>query len=188
MVAVPELMDFTVLPAKITSRAWVDDGFRDRLLEDATRVLREEMDLWPEGIEFVVYENTTVQRHLVLPERKTHTLDWDRAKLLEVVERETGADTSVGIWPPPAMIVEAWISASFREALLADPAHELSTAGYALPEERLVVLPNTRNRRFLALPQSPVDATALDADRLRKVLEESFGQDSTKCCASGTCD
>jgi len=54
---------------QIVARAWTDDTFRQRLLADATAVLRDEGIEVPEGLEIRVLENTGKLFHLVLPSK-----------------------------------------------------------------------------------------------------------------------
>jgi len=52
---------------RIIARAWSDAAFKERLLADATAVLREEGVAVPEGLVVKAGENTGKVFHLVLP-------------------------------------------------------------------------------------------------------------------------
>jgi len=51
----------------IIAKAWADQDFKKRLLEDATTVLQEEGVLVPDGVEVRAVENTEKVFHLVIP-------------------------------------------------------------------------------------------------------------------------
>lgn len=52
---------------EIIAKAWSDPVFKERLLADATAVLREEGVRVPEGVEVRAVENTETVFHLVIP-------------------------------------------------------------------------------------------------------------------------
>ena len=53
--------------SQIIAKAWIDKEFKQKLLADATKKLREEgLDIAP-GIEVKLVEDTNKVRHLVLP-------------------------------------------------------------------------------------------------------------------------
>lgn len=52
---------------QILAKAWKDAAFKQRLLQDATTIFKEEGLLTPEGLEIKVVENTEKVFHLVLP-------------------------------------------------------------------------------------------------------------------------
>ncbi len=52
---------------KIVAKAWVDEDFKQRLLDDPTTVLREEGVDVPEGMTIKCVENTESQTYMVLP-------------------------------------------------------------------------------------------------------------------------
>lgn len=52
---------------EIIAKAWADPAFKERLLADATAVLREEGVVVPEGVEVRAVENTETVFHLVIP-------------------------------------------------------------------------------------------------------------------------
>lgn len=52
---------------KIVARAWTDEEFKQRLLSDATTVLRENGIDVPAGVKFKVVESTNTLIHLILP-------------------------------------------------------------------------------------------------------------------------
>jgi len=57
---------------RIVARARTDEAFRERLLADATAVLREEGVAVPEGVTVKAVENTRDVEHLVIPSRRAH--------------------------------------------------------------------------------------------------------------------
>lgn len=51
----------------IVARAWSDEDFKQRLVDDPNAVLTEEGLPVPQGVNFVVVENEAQRVHLVLP-------------------------------------------------------------------------------------------------------------------------
>jgi hypothetical protein len=54
---------------QVISKAWADDAFKQRLLNDPEAVLKEEGVEIPEGVEVRVVENTDKIFYLLLPPR-----------------------------------------------------------------------------------------------------------------------
>jgi hypothetical protein len=54
---------------KITERAWTDDAFRQQLVDNPNKVLKDAGVDVPAGVNFVVVENEPDRLHLVLPSR-----------------------------------------------------------------------------------------------------------------------
>lgn len=55
---------------EVIKKAWTDEAFKERLLKDATAVLKEEGVDIPPGLEVRAVENTDKVFHLVLPPRR----------------------------------------------------------------------------------------------------------------------
>ncbi|MCG6535937.1 MAG: NHLP leader peptide family RiPP precursor [Syntrophales bacterium LBB04] len=56
---------------EVIKKAWSDEAFKERLLKDATAVLKEEGVEVPTGLEVRAVENTDKLFHLVLPPRRS---------------------------------------------------------------------------------------------------------------------
>lgn len=52
---------------KIVAKAWADEGYKKRLLDDPNTVLKEEGLEIPEGVNFRIIEDTEKTRTLILP-------------------------------------------------------------------------------------------------------------------------
>jgi hypothetical protein len=59
---------------RIVAKAWMDEGFKQRLLADPAAVLKEEGVETPPGIEVRVVANTETVFHFVLPVRPSREL------------------------------------------------------------------------------------------------------------------
>ncbi len=55
----------------IITKAWTDEAFKQRLLTDATAVLKEEGVTVPEGVKVKVVENNEKLFHFVIPHKET---------------------------------------------------------------------------------------------------------------------
>lgn len=53
--------------SRIITKAWADEGFKQRLLKDAAAVLKEEGVEIPQGLEVRVVENTDKFFYMVIP-------------------------------------------------------------------------------------------------------------------------
>jgi hypothetical protein len=99
-----------------------------------------------------------------------------------------GDDDSFEFHLPPSVIAAALADEAVRDELLRDAPAALRALGYEPPAERVVVLQNARHTYHLVLPRNPSRVEELNFDALHASLRERFGVNSTKCCASGTCD
>jgi nitrile hydratase subunit alpha len=130
--------------ARLVARAWVDDGFRARLLEDA-RGAALELDLDP-GLSPVVValENTETVHHVVVC-----TLCSCYPKAL--------------LGPPP----EWYKSLPYRSRTVADPRGVLREFGLDLGDEIDVrVVDSTADIRYLVVPRRPDGSEHLDEEAL----------------------
>jgi nitrile hydratase len=106
--------------AKVVARAWVDPGYRERLLTDATAAIAEPPSWYKSapyrarmvsepravlrefGLELPaettirVWDSTAEVRYLVLPERPANTEGWDEEALAAIVTR----DAMIGVAVP----------------------------------------------------------------------------------------
>ena len=63
---------------QVIVRAWTDEAFKKRLLEDGTAVLKEEGVSVPEAMTVKVVENSETLYHLIIPPKKSHELTDDQ--------------------------------------------------------------------------------------------------------------
>jgi nitrile hydratase len=66
-----ELKDQQKVWAKIVAKAWADEDYKQRLLDDPATVLKAEGAELPEGVAFKCVEATESQAWLVLPPKPT---------------------------------------------------------------------------------------------------------------------
>ena len=62
---------------EIITRTWVDEAFKQRLLSDATAVLKEEGIEIPAGLQVRVFENTDTVYNIALPPKPSRELSGD---------------------------------------------------------------------------------------------------------------
>jgi nitrile hydratase len=134
--------------ARLVARAWVDDAFRRRLLEDA-RSAALELDLDPGPAPVVVaLENTADVHHLVVC---TLCSCYPRALL----------------GPPP----DWYKSLPYRSRAVSDPRGVLREFGVELDEEtELRVVDSTADMRYLVVPRRPDGTERLDEDALAQLV------------------
>jgi nitrile hydratase len=134
--------------ARLVARAWVDDAFRERLLQDA-RAAAVELDLDPGPSPVVVaLENTADVHHLVVC-----TLCSCYPKAL--------------LGPPP----DWYKSLPYRSRAVSDPRGVLREFGVELEAGTEVrVVDSTADVRYLVLPRRPEGTDGLDEAALGELV------------------
>ena len=130
--------------ARLVARAWIDDGFKERLLADA-RAAALELDLDPGPSPAVVaLENTETVHHMVVC-----TLCSCYPKAL--------------LGPPP----DWYKSLPYRSRAVSDPRGVLREFGLTLGNDvELRVVDSTADIRYLVVPRRPAGTESLDEDAL----------------------
>ena len=134
--------------ARLVARAWVDPGFRDRLLEDArAAALDLGLDPGPSPV-VVAVENTEQVHHMVVC---TLCSCYPRALL----------------GPPPAW----YKSLPYRSRAVSDPRGVLEEFGVELGEGvELRVLDSTADIRYLVIPRRPEGTADLGEEELAALV------------------
>lgn len=188
----PKVMDWTVLPYQLTAMAWTDSNFKSMLLARPTAVMREMMRSCPPNLEFRAWENTKDRTYLPLPAWKLKLADMSTEEIRSTIFEEVGADYSLTYMLPAEVIFKSFLEPSYRQALLENPQTIIENGGYPTRGKTISVIGNTATTHNLALPFNPIDTSSLERakeialDAMRSVGDTVV--DTTKCCASGTCD
>jgi nitrile hydratase alpha subunit len=134
--------------ARLVARAWVDPGFKQRLLADA-RSAALELDLDPGPSPVVVaVENTDDVHHMVVC---TLCSCYPRALL----------------GPPPAW----YKSLPYRSRAVSDPRRVLDEFGVELGDDvELRVLDSTADVRYLVMPRRPAGTEGMREDELAALI------------------
>jgi nitrile hydratase len=134
--------------ARLVARAWVDDGFRQRLLVDA-RGAAQELDLDPGSSPVVIaLENTEDVHHLVVC---TLCSCYPRALL----------------GPPP----DWYKSLPYRSRAVSHPRGVLEEFGVELDDDVEVrVVDSTADVRYLVIPRRPPGTEELSEDELAALV------------------
>jgi nitrile hydratase len=130
--------------ARIVARAWVDEGYRARLLADGAAAAAELGYGGAEGDQLTVVENTPAVHNLVVC-------------------------TLCSCYPWPILgIPPVWYkSAPYRARAVREPRALLAEMGYPLPDEVAVrVWDSSADMRYLVLPRRPAGTQGLDEDGL----------------------
>jgi nitrile hydratase subunit alpha len=134
--------------ARIVARAWVDPGYRKRLLADATAAIAEFGFIGRQGEDMVVLENTPGVRNLVVC-------------------------TLCSCYPWPVLgLPPVWYkSAPYRARAVIDPRGVLKELGEDVPEEIEVrVWDSTAELRYLVLPVRPPGTEGWSEDELAAIV------------------
>lgn len=134
--------------AKVVAKAWTDDGFKARLLKDASATLAEMGFTGMEGSHIVVKENTDTVHNLVVC-----TL------------------CSCYPWPVLGLPPNWYKSAPYRARAVRDPRGLLKEFGLELPEETaLRVWDSNAEIRYLVLPRQPEGAEGMSEQALSEIV------------------
>lgn len=134
--------------ARVVARAWVDDAYRARLLEDATAAIAELGITGRQGEHMVAVENTPQQHNLVVC-TLCSCYPWSVLGL------------------PPVW----YKSAPYRSRAVSDPRGVLADFGVTLgPDVSVRVWDSTAEVRYLVLPMRPAGTEDLDEAALAKLV------------------
>ena len=134
--------------ARVVARAWVEPGFRERLLADGTRAIAEMGLLGIQGQHVVVVENTPKVHNLVVC-------------------------TLCSCYPWPLLgLPPVWYkSAPYRSRAVSDPRGVLKEFGVELDLETEVrVWDSTAEIRYLVLPERPDGSDGMSEDELAALV------------------
>jgi nitrile hydratase subunit alpha len=133
--------------AKVVARAWVDDGFKKRLLENGTKAC-EELGLDVPALKLLVVENTAEVHNAIVC-----TLCSCYPRML------------LGI--PP----EWYKSRSYRSRMVREPRAVLAEFGLQIPEHVTIrVHDSTADMRYLVLPMRPAGTDGWSEERLASLV------------------
>ena len=134
--------------AKVVAKAWTDEGFKERLLKDASATLAEMGFTGMEGSHMVVKENTDKVHNLVV------------CKLCSCYP-----------WPVLGLPPNWYKSAPYRGRAVRDPRGLLKEFGLELPAETaLRVWDSNAEIRYLVLPQRPEGAEGMSEQALSEIV------------------
>ncbi|SNR26033.1 nitrile hydratase subunit alpha [Puniceibacterium sediminis] len=134
--------------ARVVARAWADDGFRARLLSDATEVISEMGYYGRQGEHIVAVENTDETHNIVVC-------------------------TLCSCYPWPLLgIPPSWYkSDAYRARVVREPRRVLADFGLELPAGQAVrVWDSTAEIRYLVIPQKPPGTEGMDEDALMTLV------------------
>ena len=133
--------------AKVVARAWVDDGFRKRLLENGTRAC-EELGLEVPALKLLAVENTAQVHNAIVC-----TLCSCYPRML------------LGI--PP----EWYKSRNYRSRMVREPRAVLAEFGLQIPETTQIrVHDSTADMRYIVLPSRPKGTEGWSEERLAALV------------------
>jgi nitrile hydratase len=133
--------------AKVVARAWVDDGFKKRLLENGTKAC-EELGLDVPALKLLAVENTADVHNAIVC-----TLCSCYPRML------------LGI--PP----EWYKSRNYRSRMVREPRAVLAEFGLNLPEQTQIrVHDSTADMRYIVLPMRPAGTEGWSEERLAALV------------------
>lgn len=134
--------------ARVVARAWVDPGYKERLLADGTAAIAELGYSGIQGEDMVVVENTA-EVHNVL----VCTL------------------CSCYPWPTLGLPPTWYKSAPYRSRVVIDPRSVLQEFGLEIPSDREVrVWDSTSEVRYMVLPERPAGTEGMSEEQLAALV------------------
>jgi len=133
--------------AKVVARAWMDDGFKKRLLENGTKAC-EELGLDVPALKLLAVENTAEVHNAIVC-----TLCSCYPRML------------LGI--PP----EWYKSRNYRSRMVREPRAVLAEFGLRIPEQMQIrVHDSTADMRYIVLPRRPAGTDGWSEERLAALV------------------
>jgi nitrile hydratase len=130
--------------AKVVAKAWTDQEYRQRLLEDGTAAIKELGFSGPQGEHIVVVENTPTTHHVVVC-----TL------------------CSCYPWPVLGLPPSWYKDPAYRARVVKEPRTVLSEMGLELEDDvEITVHDSTSEVRWLVLPERPAGTEHLSEEQL----------------------
>jgi nitrile hydratase len=134
--------------ARVVARSWLDPGYRERLLADATAAIAELGFGGRQGEHMVALANSPDEHHIVVC-----TL------------------CSCYPWPVLGLPPTWYKSAAYRSRVVLDPRGVLADFGVTLPATtRIAVHDSTAEVRYLVVPMRPEGTDDLDEDALAALV------------------
>ncbi|HET6794892.1 MAG TPA: nitrile hydratase subunit alpha [Acidimicrobiales bacterium] len=134
--------------AKVVARAWVDAGYRQRLLADGTAAVAELGFGGPEGEHLVVVANTAEVHNVVVC-----TL------------------CSCYPWPVLGLPPDWYKSPPYRASMVRRPREVLASMGCRIPDEVEVrVWDSSAEARYMVLPMRPPGTDAMSEEELAALV------------------
>lgn len=134
--------------AKVVAKAWADDDYRQRLLEDGTAAIAEMGFSGPQGEHMVVLENTDEVHNVVVC-------------------------TLCSCYPWPVLgLPPAWYKdPAYRSRVVREPRTLLGEMGLDLDDDVEVrVWDSSAENRYLVLPQRPAGSEGLSEEELAELV------------------
>ena len=134
--------------ARVVARAWVDEGYKRRLLEDGTAAIAELGYSGIQGEDMVVVENTPEVHNMIVC-----TL------------------CSCYPWPTLGLPPNWYKAAPYRSRAVIDPRGVLREFGVEVPETKEVrVWDSNAELRYLVLPERPRGSERLNEEQLAALV------------------
>ena len=131
---------------QVMAKAWEDEAFKQRLVENPRAVLQEQGLPLAAGKSVRVVENTPDTVYLVLPPKSDGELSAERLARVAGEQQEPARKLA-------QVVARTWQDEAFKQRLLGDPRAVLQEHGVPLPDGQAVrVVENTADTVHLVLP------------------------------------
>lgn len=184
---IPQIMDWTIIPKSIIASCWLSNAYKLNFVSNPTTVLQSVITNLPTTISFTAKENTATTRNLPLPYLKSGLTSMTRAQIQIILSNEIGSD-DLEFMLPASVIEEAFFNSAYKSLLLSDANSALQQKGYSTGSYTYHVSENTSTNYNISIPVAPANISTLSQSQAEALLLARFSGETTKCCASGTCD
>jgi hypothetical protein len=180
-----EILRLTVLPFRITARAWVDDVFRASLLAFPRTFLVAHSPAFPREFSYTVHADSSSLMHFSIPHLTASCAALSEADLLDRLEAEIGDEPPFVHWLPVPVLAKALTDPQYLAQLTMRGVSFLRREGYKAPCD-LGILQNSQSTYHFPLRWNHAAARAFSS-ALTEIRGDEKIINSSGCCASGTC-
>lgn len=195
------------MPPREQIRLWIED--EEGNFVQATKEVMQAIH--GKDIQFEVHENSSTIRNFCLPYLDGYMRNKTVTEILNQIRTETGNDSTLVFFLPAEIIAKAFMDEDFKNYLIAHPNIVLEDWGYDTDEFTCVIHEDTEfkkniiYRNMLGKNKAKLFNKKIeeDIDKVNKIRRSFSGgsgmgchschgpaivSDTTKCCATGTCD
>lgn len=179
------VLRMTVLPFRLSARAWVDAQFRDELLRSPRAHIIAHSAYFPRDCTYLVPPDTPSLKHYSIPFTSSAIKDLGESAVLTILEEEIGDTPHFDAWLPPKVIAKAMFDSEFLANLIARGVSSLRREGYKSSTDICIVQHSPTSfcmpLRFNHL------STLVFHEALTEIRGDAAVIESSRCCQSGTC-
>lgn len=178
------ILKFTVLPFRLTARAWADETFREDLLRNPRLFLLGHSTHFPRDCNYVIPVDTASLKHFTVPFVSPEAIDALGGKLMSLLEDEMGDSPPFECWLPLKVLYGALTDPKYLAQLNSRAVSFLRGEGYVAPRD-ICVLQNSPTTFHIPLRYNGTMTNDF-AKSLHSIRGDKAVISTSSCCAGGT--